>query len=102
MAWKFDDNLPIYIQITERIKIGIICGEYKTGEKMPSVRDFAKMANVNPNTVQRTFASLEADGLIITDSTSGRYVTNNFEIIAAAKKQLALVAVSAYAKKCAN
>ena len=57
--------------------------------KLPSVRDFAAQASVNPNTMQRALSALESGGLIFSERTTGRFVTNNLELIRKAKEALA-------------
>ena len=70
MAWELDADRPIYAQLVERIQREIVSGKYQPGEKLPSVRDLAAVAAVNPNTVQKAFAELERSGLIMTQRTS--------------------------------
>lgn len=77
MGFTFDNERPIYVQLVEQIRLKIISGEYKMNEKLPSVRDFASIAKANPNTVQRALVKLEEEGLIYTESTSGKFVTND-------------------------
>lgn len=89
MAWNLDGDRPIYIQLVEILQSKIIAGEYKPGEKLPSVRDFAAEAGVNPNTMQRAFANLEQMGLIVTMRTNGRTVADNPNIISRHGKELA-------------
>ncbi len=89
MAWSFDRHTPVYLQITGRIRNEIIKGTYKPHSQIPSVRQLALEAAVNPNTVQRALADLEAEGLIYSESTSGRFVTGDTELIAAAKHKAA-------------
>ena len=79
MTWKFEGNSPIYLQIIERLETAIAAGTYPPGSKMPSVRDLALEAGVNPNTVQRAFAELEREGLVLTQPTAGRTVTEAFQ-----------------------
>ena len=67
MKWIFKDGIPIYSQIVEQMKLHIASGAYKMGDKLPSVRDLAVEAGVNPNTMQRAFAELERDGLLHSD-----------------------------------
>ena len=90
MAWEMDSDRPIYTQILEKIQTMIICGVYKPGDKLPSVRELAALANVNPNTMQRALSELERSGLIITQRNSGRTVTSDTDIIGAAKHEIAL------------
>ena len=59
MAWTLDSDRPIFLQLVERIQMDIIAGRYKPGTKLPSVRDLAAEAAVNPNTMQKAFAELE-------------------------------------------
>lgn len=81
MIWSFNDDRPIYSQLIEHIKLGIISGEWQQGTKLPSVRDMAQEAGVNPNTMQRAFAELERDGLVYSKRTSGRYITEDSGMI---------------------
>ena len=52
MAWSFDRNTPVFVQIADRIRRDVISGIYPPGEKIPTVRQLAAIAAVNPNTVQ--------------------------------------------------
>lgn len=77
MPWEFDNNKPIYIQLVEGLKLMIISGKFAKGEKLPSVRELAEEAGVNPNTMQRALAELERQELVYAQRTSGRFVTEN-------------------------
>ena len=90
MAWTFDNNQPIYIQIMDRIKQQIVSKELKTGDRLPSVREYAEVAGVNPNTIQRSLSELEKEGFVYTQRTAGRFVTDNEELIAQERQALAL------------
>ena len=81
MAWRFSQDRPVYLQISERIIMSIISGEYISGEQLPSVRQLALEAAVNPNTVQHAFQELENEGVIVSKGTVGRYVTEHTDII---------------------
>ena len=94
MAWILDDSRPIYLQIVDVIKTNIIAGAYQPGDKLPSVRDLAMEASVNPNTMQRALAQLESDGLAAGGRTAGRTVTEDAAVIEAAKKARAQEAVA--------
>lgn len=96
MAWNLDGDRPIYVQLVEILQSKIIAGEYKPGEKLPSVRDFAAEAGVNPNTMQRAFANLEQMGLIVTMRTNGRTVADNPGIISQKEKELADICVEQF------
>lgn len=89
----FDASRPIYAQIVERFQARILAGVYPPGGHLPSVRDLAAAAGVNPNTMQRALAQLETEGLVRTERTSGRYVTEDIALIeqlrAAAAQQIA-------------
>ena len=89
MPWNFNSTTPIYIQIIEHIRLSIAIGEYKAGERLMSVRELAAEAEVNPNTMQKALSELERDGLLYTQRTSGRFITNDAEAIAKLRKQLA-------------
>lgn len=88
MSWTFKSDQPIYSQIVERIEIRIVKGEYPPGSKLPSVRELALEAGVNPNTVQRAYADLEQNGFVRTERTSGKYVTDDAEMLIALRKSL--------------
>lgn len=96
MPWDFADNLPIYTQLVDRLKQRIVTGEYPPGGKLPSVRELAAQAAVNPNTVQRALSELESSGLIYTLRTSGKYVTDDHDAIEETKKQLASAHIRVY------
>ena len=74
--WEFTNDRPIYLQLREQIKLRVINGTYKPGDKVPSVREIAMEAGVNPNTVQRAFLELERSGILSTQRTLGRFVTD--------------------------
>ncbi len=88
MKVEFDNNIPIYLQIMNIVKKQIIRGEIKEGDKIPSVREFAEMLRINPNTVQRTFQELEREGIVITKRGMGRYVTEDSEKIMEVKQEM--------------
>lgn len=81
MSWELLNDRPIYTQLVEQIEQRIITGEYKPGSKMPSVRELAAEAAVNPNTMQRAMGELENRGLIMTNRTAGRVVTEDESIL---------------------
>ena len=90
MKWHFTNDAPIYSQLMEQIKVGIVTGEFSPGAKLPSVRDIAMEAGVNPNTMQRAMAELEREGLVYSQRTSGRFVTEDKLVIQQLKHSLAL------------
>ena len=89
MEWKLDDSRPIWIQLQEQMTRMILSGRYQVGEKLPSVRDLASEAGVNPNTMQRALAALDAEGLTVTNRTAGRTVTEDISILEGMRAKLA-------------
>lgn len=81
MPWNLDSDRPIFLQIVERIQMDIIAGRYAPGDKLPSVRDLAAEAAVNPNTMQKAFQELERTGLVHSQRTSGRFITEDTTMI---------------------
>ena len=77
MNWKFAGDRPVYQQIMAAIRGAILKGELPPGGKVPSVRDLAAQAQVNPNTMQRALTELERDGLVYSQRTTGRFVTED-------------------------
>lgn len=89
MAWQFDNDRPIYTQLLEKIRILIISGVYPAGSRLPSVRELASEASVNPNTMQKALMELERSGLIYSQRTSGRFVTEDQDQIASMRRTIA-------------
>ena len=89
MIWTSKDDRPIYSQLVDLIKIGIVSSEWQPGSKLPSVRDLAEEAGVNPNTMQRALSDLERDGLVYSKRTSGRYITEDNDMIDSVRKTIA-------------
>lgn len=89
MPWQFDNERPIYTQLLEKIRILIISGQYPAGSRLPSVRELASEAAVNPNTMQRALAELERSGLIYSQRTSGRYVTEDENLVQSIRNSVA-------------
>lgn len=96
MPWNLDSSRPIYLQIIERVQMDVITGRYQPGDKLPSVRDLAQEAAVNPNTMQKALSELERSGLIYSQRTSGRFITEDKELIHQMQKELAAAEVSAF------
>ena len=90
MTWNLRADRPIYAQLIEQITFAIVSGEYRAGDKLPSVRDLAEEAAVNPNTMQKALSELERDGLVYTQRTAGRFITEDTDMIDEKKDQLAL------------
>ncbi|MDQ2087214.1 GntR family transcriptional regulator [Herbivorax sp. ANBcel31] len=102
MAWDLKSDRPIYAQLVEQIELMICSGEYPSGSKLPSVRDLAKEAGVNPNTMQRALAKLEEDGLLYTNRTSGRFVTEDRKMVEQIKNRLAKKHIEDFLNKMAE
>ena len=102
MAWSFTSDKLIYLQIADRITLSVLSGEYKSGEQIPSVRQLAIEAAVNPNTVQHAFSELENEGLIISKGTIGRYVTDNVDAIENCRKKMAEQTVKSFVQSTQN
>ena len=85
MAWQFNSNRPIYQQIVDEIELRILNGTYEMGMRLPSVRDLAVLAAVNPNTMQRALAELEEMGLVSTQRNTGRPVTTDDSAVSRAR-----------------
>ena len=99
MAWAFDQTIPIYLQAAHRIRSDIVCGRYSKNEKLPSVREFALTASINPNTIQRAFGILEEEGLVVTQGTAGRFVTADNGVITQARGAIAQQLGKMFAEK---
>ena len=96
MAWTFTSDRPVYLQIAQRIRRSVLSGEYPPGGQIPSVRQLALEAAVNPNTVQHAFSDLENEGIIISKGTQGRYVTEDRQIIEQMRQAIAMECVRGF------
>lgn len=90
MQWKLSDDRPIYVQLMETITAAIASGTLAASSRLPSVREMAAQAGVNPNTMQRALAELERDGLLYSQRTAGRFVTDQSDRITQKRKELAM------------
>ena len=89
MEWELQGDRPIWLQLTEQIQLRIVSGEYPAGERLPSVRDLAAETAVNPNTMQKALTELERGGLVYSQRTSGRFITQDQQLIQQLKQRLA-------------
>ena len=99
MNKEYDSGRAVYLQIKERIREDIINGVYGSGQRLPGVRDLAFAAQVNPNTMQRALVELEAEGMVVTRGTSGRFVTDDGAAIETAKQKMLAGIAAAYLEK---
>jgi GntR family transcriptional regulator len=99
MSWDLKSDRPIYAQLIEQLELKICSGIYALGSKLPSVRDLAQEASVNPNTMQRALAKLEEDGLLYTNRTSGRFVTEDVIMVQKTKSKLAQEQIEEFLEK---
>ena len=96
MPWNLDSDRPIFIQIVEHLQYDIVSGYYQPGQRLPSVRDLAAEAAVNPNTMQRALSELERDGYMHSERTSGRFITEDKGMIDELKRQLATAQIEVF------
>ena len=98
MEWEFRNDLPIYSQLVDKIELSIVSGALPPGERLASVRDLATEAGVNPNTMQRALQELEREGLVFSQRTAGRFVTEDIKVIDEIKKTLAKGQIESFLK----
>ena len=101
MDKKLKENMPIYVQIMNRVREAIAAGELKPGDKIASVRDLAADYEVNPNTMQRALTELEREGLLLSERTQGRYVTSDAKAIEELRKDIARQAADSFRREMA-
>lgn len=97
--FKFNNTEPIYIQLVDLFKLKIVSGEWRCGSRLPSVRDLALEYGINPNTMQRAMSELEREDLVRTESTNGRFITSNNDLIKAERDRLAQKEVAYFVKR---
>ena len=101
MDKKLKENMPIYVQIMNRVREAIAAGELKPGDKIASVRDLAADFEVNPNTMQRALTALKREGLLLSERTQGRYVTSDAKAIGELRKDIARQAADSFRREMA-
>lgn len=99
MPWDLDNDRPIYLQLMEQIRLDIVSGKYNAGDKLPSVRDLALEAAVNPNTMQKALSELERSGLVYSQRTSGRFITEDEVMLKQLKSDLAIEHIREFLQK---
>ena len=99
MEWFFKNGIPIYTQIIDEMTMRIASGAYAPGDKLPSVRELAMDAGVNPNTMQRAMAEMERRGLVFSERTSGRFVTQDENVLRKLHEDLARTYLSELTEK---
>ena len=102
MPWDLDNDRPIYLQLMEQIQVEIVAGRYPPGSRLPSVRELAAQAAVNPNTMQKALAELESSGLVYSQRTSGRMITEDRAMIEELKLRLAREQAGEFLEKMEN
>ena len=101
MDKKLSENMPIYVQIMNSVKEAIAAGEISPSERIPSVRELAQDFEVNPNTMQRALNELEREGLLVSERTAGRFVTDDKELIEELKNEMAARTADRFRKQMA-
>ena len=96
MDWEFRNDLPIYSQLVDKIRLGVVSGELPPGARLSSVRELAMEAGVNPNTMQRALQELEREGVVYAQRTAGRFVTEDAALIEALKRRMAREKLEAF------
>lgn len=99
MPWQFRDDAPIYTQLIVQIEELLVSGALSPGQRLPSVRDLAAEAGVNPNTMQRALTELERRGLLYSQRTTGRFVTADGDMIKSLQERLALTEIQAFLER---
>ena len=99
MNWNITAGRPVYVQLVEQLELALVAGEFPPGSRILPVRELAADAGVNPNTMQRALAELERTGLVYTQRTAGRFVTEDAAVIDSAKQELAHQQVGAFLRR---
>lgn len=99
MSWNLDSSRPIYAQIIEKVSLDIVSGKYQPGDKLPSVRDLAAQAGVNPNTMQKALSELERENLVHSARTRGRFITEDKAMIEKMREELASTQIKEFLNK---
>ena len=74
---NYKDGRPFYEQVKEDLRRLIVSGALRAGDKLPSVRELAGQLAINPNTIQRAYRELEAEGCIVSVPGKGSFVARD-------------------------
>lgn len=96
MEWNIRPDRPVYLQLVEQLELAIVTGEYPPGAKVPPVRELAAAAGVNPNTMQKALAALEAKGLMAAHRTAGRTITEDETMLHTLREEMAMEQARAF------
>ena len=99
MNWNITAGRPVYVQLVEQLALALVAGEFPPGSRIPPVRELAADAGVNPNTMQRALAQLEAEGLVYTERTTGRFVTEDTALLEQLRDETARAMTAEYLEK---
>ena len=99
MNWNITAGRPVYVQLVEQLELALVAGEFPPGSRIPPVRELAADAGVNPNTMQRALAQLEAEGLVYTERTTGRFVTEDTALLEELRDETARAMTAEYLEK---
>ncbi|KGP74594.1 GntR family transcriptional regulator [Pontibacillus yanchengensis] len=88
MPQDFQKDKPIYLQLMTQLSSEIIRGERKAGDKLPSVREYAIEAGVNPNTMSKTYKELESMGVVEFRRGQGTFVTEDYNRLEKLRTQM--------------
>jgi GntR family transcriptional regulator len=89
MSTPFNNSQPIYYQLMEQFFQRICSGQLKPGDKLPSVRETAAEAGVNPNTVQRTYMEMERKDIVESKRGQGTFVTEDVKVLRQLRVEIA-------------
>lgn len=96
MDCKFDDKMPIYLQIMDYIKMDIVTEKLKANDRLPSVREMATNLKVNPNTLQRAYQELERLGIVYTQRGMGTFVGERESMVDDLKQEMAKEVIDSF------
>ncbi|MBP0979532.1 MAG: GntR family transcriptional regulator [Oscillospiraceae bacterium] len=98
IKYEFDNDIPIYVQIMNIIKLEIVSNKIVPGQKLLSIREISEEFGVTPNTVQKSLMKLEEQGLIFTERTNGKFVTQDVELIKTTRQKIAREKIDCFIK----
>lgn len=99
MDIKFNNKIPIYLQIVTFVKRNIVSGKLKPGDKLPSIREMSAKFKVNPNTLQRAYQELERENLTYTQRGTGSFVSEEIDIVNKLKREMAKESIEIFLKQ---
>ena len=101
-TFVFNNRDPVYLQVVRHFKERLVTGRLVAGQVIPSRRELAVLAKINPNTAQRAYKEMEDQGLIVTEGNMPSRITHDEIVLKAIRTELIQEAVEQFIASIRN